>query len=73
MKRFSIVLSILALIAGLVALYFTIAEILKRRGFSEDEDCDCCDCSCDDDAEEEPSEEEMDFIPETDEEDNTDK
>lgn len=72
MKRFSIILSVLAFIAGLVALYFSIAEILKRRGYCDD-DCDCnCDCDCDccddddcDEISDDSCEEEMDFLPDS--------
>ena len=71
MKRFSFFLSIMALIAGLVALYISVTEFLKRRGYLGDDaedgdDCCCCDydcdCDCDCDDEEEISDEELNFM-----------
>ena len=56
MKKFSVVLSILAAVAGLVGIYFAVVEYLKRKGyFSDEEECDeCCDdvMPCEDEEEE---------------------
>ena len=38
MKKFSIVLSVLAAIAALVGVYFAVVEFLKRKGYFNDEE-----------------------------------
>lgn len=65
MKKLSVILSILAAIAGLVGIYFAVVEFLKRKGcFSDEEEFeDCCDCGCDEDmgSMEEEDEDSMSF------------
>ncbi len=56
MKKFSVILSILAAVAGLVGIYFAVVGFLKRKGCLCDEaeydsDCRLDDACCDEEAE----------------------